>query len=247
MIEPPPAARMPGIAAWVVKKCGRRLIACISPSPRPDTLDLVAQVVGGVVDQHGDRAVRRGRLRHRRLQGGDVGDVAGDEQRRGCRGVRRPRRQKAVASERWTKATCAALGEEAFGQRRADAGAAAGDEDRLAVKVGEGGRLVILRPVGGGSCRWCRSLRRGICAQVSYRRLPSTTQIVAGRLGQGQAMGHQVLAGQVKGPDFSVGAAGLRRGVFGVAQGDAVAGGGVEPGQAQRAGQDLRGWCRAGR
>jgi hypothetical protein len=97
----------------------------------------VAGVVGGVVHQHGDRPVRRRRLRHRRLQRRDVGDVARDEQRRvGMAGAEL--RHEVARVRALHEGDPAALRGEALGQARADARAAAGDEDALASEVMEG-------------------------------------------------------------------------------------------------------------
>ena len=77
-----------------------------------DVLDPVPVVVAGVVDQHGDRPEVLAHRLDRRLQGRDVGEIAGEEQRRLAVRLEARAESRSPAS-RWmstkaTRAPCAA-------------------------------------------------------------------------------------------------------------------------------------------
>ena len=101
MIEPPPAAAIPGHDGLgreeLVAQVHREAIV---PVLRRHRLDRVPLVVGRVVDQHADRPEPRLRLGDRRAERRDVSQVAGDEHRRG-EAARRSVSTSAVEASRW--------------------------------------------------------------------------------------------------------------------------------------------------
>ena len=100
-------------------------------------VEFVASVVGGIVDQHGNIAMRLGRLRYRGLERFDIGNVAFDEKRSApvfCLHLFDKARGVGALHE----GRICALRHEAVGQRRADARSAAGDEDAAVPQVVEG-------------------------------------------------------------------------------------------------------------
>ena len=107
------------------------------PVLRRHLVDRLAVIVGGVVDQHGDRPERGPHARDRRPQRLDVGEVAADEERR-MRGA--PKGSPTSASRRFAvdvdEGDLRALAGEGLDDRRADAGSAAGDEDDAVLRLG---------------------------------------------------------------------------------------------------------------
>ncbi len=101
-------------------------------------LEGVARVVGGVVHEHGDGPVRLGCRREGGAQGGGVGEVAGQEKGAGAGGGLHLGGEGGAVGA-LAEGGAGALSQERLGQGCADAGAAAGDEDRGAGKVREGG------------------------------------------------------------------------------------------------------------
>ena len=99
----------------------------------------VALIVGGIVDQHGDRAMGRSRTGQRLFQRRGIGDVAGQEQRAVLR-----RRRHLITSGTGGRALAegnlGTMTQETLGQCGTNARAAAGDENRLAAKVGIDGQ-----------------------------------------------------------------------------------------------------------
>jgi hypothetical protein len=100
-------------------------------------LDLVALVVGRVVQQRGDRPEARAHGGDRLLERRRVGDVGAQEQRRGGRTRREPLHQRLARRDvEVDEADASALRDELFYERRADAAGSAGDEHRAASQTG---------------------------------------------------------------------------------------------------------------
>ena len=105
-------------------------------------LHLVALVIGGVVQQHGNRAKVLAHRVDATLQGRDVGQVGRHKQRRVLRRGQALRQRGTGVSVDVQKTNPRALGCKLFHQAGADAGGAAGDQHGAVAKtgvVGEGG------------------------------------------------------------------------------------------------------------
>jgi hypothetical protein len=142
MIDPPPAACMPGITALIAKKQALRLMA-IDQSQKASSASsvlcrwsfaalLTSKVMGPLaaaapasVCRRADKSV----MSHAKKQR----SVAG----RRCHLITKCRSVRALA-----EGDFGSLAQEAFGQGRADASAATGDEDRLTLEFGIDRRAV---------------------------------------------------------------------------------------------------------
>src|SRR5262249_21370619 len=97
-----------------------------------DLVDRVAIVVRGVVDENVERAVRLDVATDRFLQAGNVGEVDALEARLAAEARDQSQRIRLGNVE---EGHIGALAHEAVGQTRADARAAAGDQDALALEA----------------------------------------------------------------------------------------------------------------
>ena len=91
----------------------------------------LALVVGGVVDEHGDRPHALPDLLHRRFERGDVGQIAMEKERRGMRGADLRDELLGRLDGDVDEGDIGLLLGEGLDHRRADARSAAGDEDDL--------------------------------------------------------------------------------------------------------------------
>ena len=94
-----------------------------------DLVDVFALVVGRVVDEDRDRPEALADLLHRRLERGDVGQVALEEERRGSGSAELRRERLGRLDLDVDEGDVRPLPDEGFDDRRADARSAAGDED----------------------------------------------------------------------------------------------------------------------
>ena len=144
-IEPPPAAIMPGATAWMAKNWCFRLTASLRVEAlRRLALPVVARVVGGVVDEDGDRPERGGDAALSRPSGLPM-SVMSTSFEPGCRtlpgelvGERPPLRVEDV-----DEANLGALPGEGAHDRLADAACAAGNEDGPSGEAWIGGVEVV--------------------------------------------------------------------------------------------------------
>ena len=104
-----------------------------------DFVRRLAMVVGGVVDEHGDRPHALANLLHRRFERGDVGEVALKKERRKVRGADLGDEVLGRFDGDVDKGDIGLLLGEGFDHRRADARPAAGDEDDLVDERGVAG------------------------------------------------------------------------------------------------------------
>ena len=111
---------------------------------------LLALVVGGVVDEHGDRPHALANLLHRRFERGDVGEVAVKKQRRGVGGADFRDELLGRLDGDIDKGDIGLLLGEGLDHRRADARPAAGDEDDLIDERGVAGEGHGARPYRSG-------------------------------------------------------------------------------------------------
>ncbi len=106
----------------------------------------LALVVGGVVDEHGDRPHALANLLHRRFERGDVGEVALKKQRRRVGGADLGDEVLGRFDGDVDKSHIGLLLGEGLDHRGADARAAAGDEDDLVDERGVAGERHGARP-----------------------------------------------------------------------------------------------------